>query len=188
MATHLKNPRRPRVEVTIRPDEPSRWLTLVLDIWSCENLTLIWIDRLHQMETFTALLTLCAGNSPVTGEFPSQRPMTRSFALRLNKGLSKQSWRRWFETPSLSLWRHCYVLDRPRGLLNQFRYGDSETIAQGFPENWVVLMPTLSSLVVPHIVVMQCHQPPPPSSLSLLLTLYQRYSAAGFEHSVKANN
>ena len=33
----------------------------------------------HQMETFSALLALCAGNSPVTAEFPSQWPMTRSF-------------------------------------------------------------------------------------------------------------
>ena len=33
----------------------------------------------HQMETFSALLALCAGNSPVTGEFPSQRPVTWSF-------------------------------------------------------------------------------------------------------------
>ena len=33
----------------------------------------------HQMETFSALLDLCAGNSPVPGEFPSQRPVTRSF-------------------------------------------------------------------------------------------------------------
>ena len=33
----------------------------------------------HQMEPFSALLTLCAGNSPVTGEFPSQRPVTRNF-------------------------------------------------------------------------------------------------------------
>ena len=33
----------------------------------------------HQMETFSALLALCAGNSPVTGEFPAQRPVTRSF-------------------------------------------------------------------------------------------------------------
>ena len=31
------------------------------------------------METFYALLALCAGNSPVTGEFPTQRPVTRSF-------------------------------------------------------------------------------------------------------------
>ena len=65
----------------------------------------------HQMETFSALLALCAGNSSVTGEFPSQRPVTRGFHvffdLRLNKRLSKQSRRRWFETPSRSLWRHC---------------------------------------------------------------------------------
>ena len=31
------------------------------------------------METISALLALCAGNSPVTSEFPSQRPVTRSF-------------------------------------------------------------------------------------------------------------
>ena len=43
------------------------------------------------METFSALLALFAGNSPVTGEFPSQRPVTRSFDVFLNKRLSKQS-------------------------------------------------------------------------------------------------
>ena len=31
------------------------------------------------METFSALLSLCAGNSLVTGEFPAQRPVMRSF-------------------------------------------------------------------------------------------------------------
>ena len=64
----------------------------------------------HQMETFSALLALCAGNSPVSGEFPSQKPVTRSFDvffdLRLNKRLSKQPWGWWFETLSWSLWRH----------------------------------------------------------------------------------
>ena len=44
------------------------------------------------------------------GEFPAQRPVTRSFDayfdLRLNKRLSKQSWGWWSETPSSSLWRH----------------------------------------------------------------------------------
>ena len=44
------------------------------------------------METFSALLAICAGNSPVPGEFPTQRPVTRSFDvsfdLRLNKRLS----------------------------------------------------------------------------------------------------
>ena len=57
----------------------------------------------HQMETFSALLALCVGNSPVTGEFLSQRPVTRScdvfFDLRLNKRLRKQSRRWWFKTP-----------------------------------------------------------------------------------------
>ena len=70
----------------------------------------------HQMETFSALLALCAGNSAVPGEFPAQRPVTRSFDvffdLRLNKRLSKQSWGWWFETQSGSLWRHCNVEKR----------------------------------------------------------------------------
>ena len=33
------------------------------------------------METFSALLAICEGNSPVTGEFPAQRPVTRSFDI-----------------------------------------------------------------------------------------------------------
>ena len=31
------------------------------------------------MEKVSALLAICAGNSPVPGEFPTQRPVTRSF-------------------------------------------------------------------------------------------------------------
>ena len=56
----------------------------------------------HQMETFSALLVLCEGTSPVTGDFTSQRPVTRSFGVffdrHLNKRLSKESWGWWFET------------------------------------------------------------------------------------------
>ena len=44
------------------------------------------------------------------GEFPTQRPVTRSFDvifdLRLNKRLSKQPRGWWFETPSCPFWRH----------------------------------------------------------------------------------
>ena len=62
------------------------------------------------METFSALLAICAGNSPVPGEFPTQRPVTRSFDfyfdLRPNKRLSKQSLGWWFETLAPPLWRH----------------------------------------------------------------------------------
>ena len=59
------------------------------------------------METFSALLAICAGNSPVTSEFPAQRPVTRSFDvffyLRLLL-LSKQSWGWWLR-------RHCAHYD-----------------------------------------------------------------------------
>ena len=70
----------------------------------------------HQMGTFTALLALCAGNSPVPGEFPVQRPVTRSFDvffhLRPNKRLSIQSWGWWSETLFRSLRCHCNGLNR----------------------------------------------------------------------------
>ena len=53
---------------------------------------------------------LC-GESPVTGEFPEQRAVTRSFGvffdLHPNKRLSKRSWGGWFETPLCPLGRHC---------------------------------------------------------------------------------
>ena len=64
-------------------------------IWPTRKLT--WAERIsgllkigwftwitwwrHQMETFSALLAICAGNSPVSGEFPAQRPVTRSFDI-----------------------------------------------------------------------------------------------------------
>ena len=81
-----------------------------IEIWNCEKITLFLWWR-HQMEKKSALLVICGGNSPVSGEFPSQRPVTRSFDvffdMRLNKRLSKQSIRWWFETPSRPLWHHC---------------------------------------------------------------------------------
>ena len=72
----------------------------------------VWLSTWwrHQMETFSALLDICAGNSPVPGEFTAQRPVTRSFDvffdLCLNKRLSKQSWGWWFETLLHPLWCH----------------------------------------------------------------------------------
>ena len=65
--------------------------------WRQTSLSTWWR---HQMETFSALLAICAGNSPVPGEFLAQRPVTRSFHvffdLRLTKPWSKQSWGWWF--------------------------------------------------------------------------------------------
>ena len=67
------------------------------------------------MEQFSALLALCQGES--TGHrwislHQGQWGGVLIFFLDLplNKRLSKQSRRRWFETPSRSLWRHCYEL------------------------------------------------------------------------------
>ena len=78
------------------------WHHYATETAACPNDWLSWWR--HQMEAFSTLLALCAGNSP------SQRPVTRSFEfffdLRLNKSLSKQSWGWWFGTPSRSLWRH----------------------------------------------------------------------------------
>ena len=54
------------------------------------------------METFSALLAICAGNSSVPGEFRTKKASDADFEiffdLRLNKRLSKQSWGWWFET------------------------------------------------------------------------------------------
>ena len=65
----------------------------------------------HRIETFSALLAICAGNSPASGDFPAQTPVTRSFDvffdLCLNKRLGKLSWGWWFETLSRPLWRQC---------------------------------------------------------------------------------
>ena len=71
---------------------------------------------------FIVMMTSSNGNifrvtGPLSGpgEFPTQRPVTRSldvfFDLHLNKRLSKQPWGWWFETLSWSLWRHCNVCD-----------------------------------------------------------------------------
>ena len=84
------------------------------------------------MEKNSALLAICAGNSPVTGEFPIQRPVTRSFDaffdLRLNKRLSERSWDWWFETLSYSLWHPCNAsfthIARFRNFARITRFGD----------------------------------------------------------------
>ena len=105
------NSKSPSVQVTVwslqwRHMMPREW-----DRGARRRLCTWWR---HQMETFFALLALCAVNSPVTGEFPAQRPVTRSldvfFDLRLNKLLSKQLWGWWSEeTPSCPLWHHCIM-------------------------------------------------------------------------------
>ena len=88
-------------------DEGWRFVYMIAYIYVPVSIPFPWWR--HQMETFSTLLAICAGNSPVTGEFPTQRPVTRSFDVIFdlcpNKRLSKQWWGWWFETPSHTLWR-----------------------------------------------------------------------------------
>ena len=106
---------------------------------SCADLTRL-VTRLaapwwcHKMETFSALLALCAGNSPVTSVFPSPSPVTQSFDvsfdLHLNKPLSKQSWGWWFETPSRPLWHHCNAIYDSLGNMPYTQYTKVSLITQ----------------------------------------------------------
>ena len=63
------------------------------------------------METYSALLAICVGNSPVISELPAQRPVTWRFDVFFDlhkiKWLSKQLPGWWFETLSHPLWHHC---------------------------------------------------------------------------------
>ena len=62
---------------------------------------------------YQSMYSMMTSSNENIGEFPAQRPVTRSFGvffdLLLNKRLSKQSWGWWFETPLCPLWRHCTV-------------------------------------------------------------------------------
>ena len=72
---------------------------------------------------FRATGPLC-GEFTGPGEFPAQRPVTRSFDvsfdLRPNKRLSKQSWGWRLETASWSLWRQ-YNAKRPPSCWRHFQ-------------------------------------------------------------------
>ena len=110
---------------TLRLRQTSTIFQTFLDVFSCENVSIRLTWWRHKMVTFSALLAICAGTSSVTGEFPAQRPMTRSFDvffdLHLNKRLSKQSWSWWFETKSRPSWRHCIEISLkfvPQGPVN----------------------------------------------------------------------
>ena len=76
----------------------------------------VWVrihDDVLKWKHFPRNWPFVRGNSPVPGEFPTQRPVTRNFDvffdLRLNKRLSKQWWGWRTETLSCPLWRHCHV-------------------------------------------------------------------------------
>ena len=78
-----------------------------------------------QMETYAELLALCAGKPPITREFPSKGrwPGASMFSLIC---VCSNGWvnnRRWFETPSRSLWRHGNAWGVRRGEWRRWRDG-----------------------------------------------------------------
>ena len=52
------------------------------------------------METFSSLLALGAGNSPVTGEFLAQRPVTQSFDVSFDLRLNNS----WINNREAGVW------------------------------------------------------------------------------------
>ena len=108
-----------------------------------------WILEFNFMMTssngnISALLAICAGNSPAPGEFPAQRPVPRSFDvvfdLCQNKRLSKE-W--WFETPSCPLWRHRNV--------------EVDLELRAVAESWQIKLLVWSSCPVYSIQLSCCH-------------------------------
>ena len=114
--------------------QPSRWWTRLALIISSHTMggacyrDISWWR--HQMETFSALLAICAGNSPASSEFPAQKPVTQNFDvffdLSLNKRLRKQSWGWWFETISRPLWCH----------RNVWKKNDIQILKMAFCYHW----------------------------------------------------
>ena len=105
----------------------------------------------HQMETFSSLLAICAANSPVTGEFSTQRPVTRSFDLfylHLNKRLIKQWWCWWFGTPSRLVWLHCNARGYQRDM--------SDVLHSFFSPGHGKLRPKSCHIISDIYVVYQC--------------------------------
>ena len=121
------------------------------------------------METFSALLAICAGSSPVPGEFPAQRPVTRRFDiffdLHPNKRLSKQ-WRGWwFETSPCPLRRHLNVSCRYVFVLCCYDLLDRKSVQQWAAaghnktrrEIWLKPM-VLHRITATALPILACHQ------------------------------
>ena len=123
------------------------------------------------METFFMLLAICVGKSPVTGEFPAQRPVTRSldvfFDLRLNKRLNKQSWGWWCQMSLCSLWRHCnaqayssYLPQGRYGIIQQWHLPERKKMIvwQNMKSEYFRILRLWPWLLMPWLLVSPYHQ------------------------------
>ena len=117
----------------------------VMELWSCISPVwhVHWLDMVTSSNgnIFRVTGHMC-GEFTGPGEFPAQRPVTRSFDvfsdLRLNTPLSKQSWGWWFETPSRPLWRHCNEWNYRLGnKMNEQSTGLGSRTACPRTSNWI---------------------------------------------------
>ena len=111
------------------------WLCLLLACGDIKHFP--YVDSM-MTSTFSTLLAICKGNSPVTGEFPTQRPVTCSFDvffdLRLDKQLNKQWWGWWLEIPSCPLWCH---YNAKRQILQQMAHSLPTYLATSIPSHTI---------------------------------------------------
>ena len=96
------------------------------------------------METFSALLARCAGNSPVTGEFHTQRPVTRSFDVSL-----------------VCTWINGRVNNREAGDLRRYRAHYDVTVISIL--NWRRRSSAAASIIEYQCVLIIWHHRPPTS-------------------------
>ena len=88
------------------------WWAILRFFWRRSALT--WWR--HQTKTFSTLLALCGGNSPVTGEFSSQRPVTQSFDASL-----------------ICSWINGWLNNREAGDLRRYHAYDDVTVMDVLP-------------------------------------------------------
>ena len=98
----------------------------------------------HQMEEFSALLDFCAGNSPVTSEFPAQRPVTRSFDVFFDLRLNQQLIKQWTGDLRLHLAHYDIIImnNSIMGMIKRRKYCNG----------YAVILTKLSSLAAPEAV------------------------------------
>ena len=102
--------REPSLQICVRGKDQiyllfvSEVMILIIALSSSDEIT--WWH--HQMEAFSASLALFVGNSPVTGEFPSQRPVMRSFDVFFDLHLII-ALGGWFcrDVLPVTCWEHC---------------------------------------------------------------------------------
>ena len=103
------------LNICLFSDNLQKLLKNAVDLPVVSNSVALFIMTSSNGNIFRVTGPLC-GEFTGPGEFPTQRPVTRSFDvffdLRPNKRVGKQPWGWWFGTPSWSLWRQCngYVI------------------------------------------------------------------------------